>query len=1135
MQLKAICNSGTRRYWKFAELSTKITLVMRLTSILLLIAALQVSAEGSAQTVTYSAKAVSLQKVLNAIKEQTGYVFFYDKADLKNSQPVSVELKNVSAQAAMEMVLRQQALSFEIQGNTIFITKNEKPAPVLPAPPPPVNISGKVTDNTGAPVPGASIVVKGTQKGVISGPDGTYHLSAVPDNAVLVISSIGYISQEVPVAGKTQLNISLAPDVSALQQFVVVGYGVQKKANLTGAVTSITSEQLANRPVTNLSNALQGTMPGVTVTAANTGQPGSDAGQIRIRGIGTLNNADPVIVIDGVVTNLNNLNNINPDDIATMSVLKDAASAAIYGSRAANGVILITTKQGKKGAPQVSYSGYVGKQKATGLPDYLPSWQAATLYNQALGNEGKPARWTDAEIQKFKDGSDPFNYPNTDWLGLFYQGSGLQQNHYVGVSGGSEKTQYAFSLGLFDENGIVEKTNAKRYTSRLNITSEITERVKVNANIAFTSSGQNEPSNPYTGDFTQLVRQANRISPTIPYKYENGHYGYIGDGSPMAWLEGNSLNKYNNYDLVGNVGADWEIVDGLHFKPSLAYVMKIKHNKKFIADQQYYDADGNPTFYQGPNSVTDENIFTNTVTQQALLDYTKSFSKHNFKILGGYSQELTKFSFDDGYRKGFLNNQLTDINLASTEGQKATGYSYELALQSYFGRLNYDYDGKYLFEANLRYDGSSRFSPANRWGLFPSFSAGWNIDREDFFTPLKKYVSNLKLRGSWGQLGNQYVKGIDDTNYPSYPYYPYIATINGSQNYTFGGTSPVIASGVAPVNGANSDIKWESTTETSMGIDAGFLDGKINLTADYFHKTTSDILLAVPIGGVYGLNAPVINAGSVVNKGWEFSVGYNSNKGNFKYNIAANAAFINNKVTDLHGTGPIIDGYTFKQVGYPINSLYGYEADGIFQSADEVAKSPYQTTKTAAGDLRYKDKDGNDTINSADKVYLGNYFPKVTFGLNLGGSWKNFDISIFLQGAAGVKTYIDAGKLGSVSSAAGKPTSALLDTWSTTNTSASLPRIWYGNTQNDPGGTPSSFWVKDGSYLRLKNLQIGYTLPENVVKRIGLKRVRFYYSGQNLLTFDHLYKWIDPEASISSSIYYYPQVKVNTFGVNVSF
>lgn len=1135
MQLKAICNSGTRKYWKFAELSTKILLVMRLTSIMLLVATLQVSASSHAQTVTYSAKSESLQKVLKVIKEQTGYVFFYDKEDLKNTKPVSVDLKNASPQAAMEMVMVQQPLSFEIQGNTIFITKNDKPAVVLPAPPPPVVITGKIVDNTGAPIPGASIVIKGSKKGTVSGPDGSFQLKDVPENGVLVISSLGYVAQEIPVAGKTQFSIQLIQDVSTLQQYVVVGYGVQKKANLTGAVTSISSEQLTNRPVTNISNALQGTMPGVTVTSNVTGQPGFDNAQIRIRGIGTFNDANPIVVVDGVITNLANLNNINPDDIASMSVLKDAASSAIYGSRAANGVLLVTTKQGRKGKPQVNYNAYVGKQNATSLPDYLPSWQAATLYNQALLNESKPVRWTDDEIQKFKDGSDPYKYPNTDWLGLFYKGSGVQQNHYVSVSGGTDKTQYALSVGLFDENGIVKETSAKRYTSRLNVTSEVSDRLKVNANIAFTNSLTGEPSNPYTGDFTQLVRQINRISPTIPYKYANGYYGYISDGSPMAWLEGNSANNYKKYDLIGNLGADWEIVNGLHFKPSVAYVMGIKHNKKFIADQQYYDATGKPTFYQGPNSVTDENSFANIVTQQALLEYGKTIHKHNFKILGGYSQELTKYSYDDGYRKGFLNNLLTDVNLASTDGQKTTGYSYELALRSYFGRLNYDFDGKYLFEANLRYDGSSRFAPGNRWGAFPSFSAGWNVDREEFFQSLKKYVSYLKLRASWGQLGNQIMVGIDDANYPSYPYYAYILQVNGSQNYTFGGTGATIASGISPINGNNENLKWESTTETGAGLDAGFLDGKLNFTADYFRKTTNGILMPVEVGAVYGLKPPVQNAGVMLNKGWEFSLGYNDTKGDFKYNASVNAAFIKNEIVSRNGAGPKVDGYTIQNVGYPRYSLFGYEADGIYQSDDEVKKGPFQSNRTAAGDIRYKDKDGNDTINTADRVYLGSYFPKVTFGINLGGSWKNFDLTVFFQGAAGVKTYIDGGKLGSVSSSAGRPTSALLDTWTKDNPNASLPRIWTSYKQNDPGSTPSSFWVRDGSYLRLKNLQVGYTLPGSLVKRIGLSKVRFYYSGQNILTFDHLYKWIDPEASISSSIYYYPQVKVHTLGVNVSF
>ena len=1135
MQQFAICNSGTRSYWKYAPVPRKILLVMKLTSFLLLVFFLQVSAGTKAQTVTYAANNSSLIKVLNVIKAQTGLVFFYDKEDLKNSQPVTLELKKASPAAAVKQALQGQGLSFDIQGNTVFITKTNTP-PATPAAtaPPPITITGKVTEENGSAIPGVSIVVKGAQKGAITGGDGSFTLSA-DANATLVVTSIGYVSQEIRVNGQTHLNIQLKPDVSGLKQLVVVGYGTQKKANLTGAVASIGSKELANRPATSVSNALQGTMPGVTVTAANSGQPGADNGSVRIRGIGTLNVADPMVVVDGVIATSADLNNINPDDIANISVLKDAASAAIYGSRAANGVILVTTKQGRKGPAQITYSGYVGKQKPTGLPDFLPSWQAASLYNQARVNEGKTPQYTDAEIQKFKDGSDPFNYPNTDWLGLFYQGNGVQQNHYLGVNGGNEKTQYNLSMGLFDENGLVKETNAKRYTTRLNLNSEIKDNLKITGNVGFTSTSRHEPSNPYTGDFTQLVRLTNRISPTIPYKYENGQYGAVGDGNPMAWLEGGSFNQYNYYDLIGNIQADWEPLKGLHVRPMLGYVLKTNRIKKFIADQQYYNSQGDPTFYQGPSSVKDENNFTSYLTQQLLLEYGRSIQKHNFKILGGYSQEQDKVNYDAAYRKGMLNSQISDIDAAYTDGQTANGYSAELALQSVFGRFNYDYDGKYLFEANLRYDGTSRFGKDYRWGTFPSFSAGWNVDREPFFAPLKTIVNNLKLRGSWGQLGNQYVKTYDAAKYPAFPYYPYIPTVDVGINYIFGGTSPVIASGAAPVNGATPWLLWESTTQYGGGLDAAFLAGRLNFSAEYFIRKTDGILMTPPAAATYGLNAPVQNAAAIDNRGWEFTLGYSDRTNDWTYGATLNTAIINNKIVSLMGASPIYDGYKVTMEGLPVNSLFGYEAAGIYQSKDEVAKGPYQGVNTAPGDIWYVDKDGNDTINAADRVYLGNFFPKVTFGLNLNAAWKGIDVSVFFQGAAAVKTYLDAGKLGEIGSTVGKPTSAMLDTWSPQNTGASLPRLLYSQKQNDPSGTPSSYWVKDGSYLRLKNLQIGYTLPEHLLKNLGIAKVRVYYSGQNILTLDHLYDWVDPEAAVNSSLYYYPQVKVNTLGINVTF
>ncbi len=983
-------------------------------------------------------------------------------------------------------------------------------------------ITGTVTDDKGLGLPGATVIVKGTNKAVMTNNDGKFTIDVEP-NEVLVFSFTGFTTKELTYTGGTSLTVQLTENAALLESVVVVGYGTQKKVNLTGSVATVGAKQLEDRPVTNVSNALQGTMAGVTVTTSN-GQPGNDGGTIRIRGIGTLGSTSPMILVDGIISSMDN---INPNDIDNISVLKDAASASIYGSRASNGVILITTKKGKAGQSQITYNAYVGKQSTTNLPDYLPSWDAAILLNQALTNEGKTLRYTDDEIQKFRDGSDPYNYPNTDWLDLLYQGSGLQQNHYLGFTGGTDKTQYMVSLGYFDQKGLVENTNSNKYTARINLNSQATKKISLNASFGFTKSTTNEPVNPYTGDFSQIIRQINRIAPMVPYKYANGNYGYTSDGSPMAWLEGGSFNNKQYYNLLGNFGADWHIIDGLHFKPTIGYRLNINQNKKFIKDQQYYDrVTGLPSFYQGPNSLTDHNDILSAVTVQGLLQYDKTFGKHTFSALAGYSQESTPYNELEAYRKNFLNNSLSELNAGPVDGQTNSGYAYEIGLQSYFGRINYSYDNKYLFEANLRYDATSRFSPETRWGAFPSLSAGWRISEEDFFKPLKNTVNELKLRGSWGKLGNQ--SGIAN--------YPYISTISTGQDYIFGGTSPVIAPGIAVVNGANPNIKWETATTSGIGLDAGFLNNRFTLSADYFVKNTDDILLAIPVAETAGVNPPVQNAGSVQNKGWEFNLGYNDKKGEFSYSININAALITNKITDLHETGPIISGGTFRDVGYPIDGFYGYIAEGIFQTQAEVDTHAKQSGGTIGpGDLKYKDLNGDGIINGSDRTYLGSNFPKATFGLNLSGSWKGIDLTIFLQGAANVKNYVQGIMLGQVGATVGKPTSAMLDAWTPQNTGASFPRLWSTYTQNDPSRVTSSYWVRDASYLRLKNLQVGYTIPAKYTNKVGLSRARIYYSGQNLFTATSFYKWVDPEAPRGDSGYTYPQVMVNSIGINVTF
>ncbi|MDF2475117.1 MAG: putative TonB-linked outer rane receptor protein [Sphingobacterium sp.] len=1090
-----------------------------LTSILLTIAFLQSSLAVNGQQVTLNKKNATLLTIFSSIKQQTGYDFVYKNDVLEKSKPVDLTVSNVTLIKALDLCFADQPITYTIKNKTIIVQMKESIVPAYKIQE--LIISGTVRDSSKI-LAGVSIVLKGnTGIGTTTDANGKFQLK-IPHDGILVFRYVGYKPQEIATNGKGAINVTMQSDEANLQEVVIVGFGQQRKENLTGSVSTVGPKELTNRPVSSVGNALQGTMAGVTVTAASSGQPGRDAATIRVRGIGTINNASAMVVVDGMVSSMNN---VNPDDIESISVLKDAASAAIYGSRAANGVILITTKKGKAGKTQLTYNNYLGKQSATGLFDFLPSWQAADLYNQALSNEGRQPRYTQEEIDKFRDGSDPYNYPNTDWLDLAYKGNGFQQNHYLGVNGGNDKSSYMMSLGYYDQNGLIKKTNAKRYTSRLNLQTKINDKLSAHGNLAYTFSPMEEPQSSMSGvpGFTQVIRQINRIAPMIAYKYENGEYGSISDGNPMAWLESPSFNRENYYDFVGNVGADWEIIKGLHFKPTLGFVTTTAQNKTFIADIQYYNAAGDKAFYQGPNKLTDKNTTFRRTTLQGLLDYTRNFGNHNFKLLGGYFQELTQYTENSAYRQGFLNNELSEINLGSTDGQVATGYGYEMGLRSYFGRLNYDYEGKYLFEANLRYDATSRFAPDNRWGAFPSFSAGWNLSKEEFFKPLKEIIPALKVRGSWGKLGNQEVGS----------YYPYITTISAGQNYTFGGTSSTIAAGVAPTNGANKDIQWESTTTYGAGIDASLLQNKLDLTVDWFNRKTNDMLLDVPVSGVYGLTAPIQNAGAVENKGWEFVLSYKDRKGDFSYNGSFNISFINNKVTDLHGTGPHLTNTTFRDVGYPINSLYGFIAEGIFQSQEEVKNHAVQSNRTAPGDLKYKDLDGNNVIDSDDKQYLGNFYPKTTFGLTLGGSYKNFDLTLFFQGAASVKTYLE-GKLGAVSEGSTKPTSALLDSWSPDNPGASLPRILYSQIQNSAIDNPSSFWVKDGSYIRLKNLQVGYNFT-NLAKKLSISRARIYYSGQNILTFSGLYDWIDPEASYSSGIYYYPQVKLHTIGLNVTF
>lgn len=1106
----------------------KLWRIMKLTA-WLVIAALPISAKSFSQQVTINEKNCRLANIFEHIKQQTGISFMADKNLLDNAKLVSINEKNAPLDKVLAKCLEGQQLQYAISNKVIVVTKlpeNHAPTVLQPAAPAAFTVSGTVQDDKGRPLPGASILItrEGYKKGIIADEKGAFLLSNVPEgDYTLEVSLLGftkYTSHLLVNNASKPLQIRLSLTNQSLNEMVVVAYGSQKKTSLTGAISSISSREFENRPVTNVTNALEGTMSGVTVRQSN-GQPGKDAGTVRIRGIGTLNNSEPMVVIDGLISSMND---VNPNDIASVSVLKDASSAAMYGSRAANGVVLITTKKGKRGKMQVAYDAYVGKQKATRLPEFLPSWQQASLYNEGLRNEGAAPRWTDKDIQQFKDGSDKTGaHPNTDWLGLLYRGSGLQHNHYLSVNGGDEKAQYMLSLGYFDQDGIIKGTNNKKYTTRINLNFNLSKRVSLFANLGYQYTPFTEPVSTYPGvnTLSLITFVANQVSSTVPYKYANGYYGYGPNGNPIASLEQGSFNNTRNHIISGNVGTDIELAKGLHFKPSFGYRLNFGQREQFVKDLQFYDyVTGNPTRYDGPNNLTNSSNSTTYTNLQATLEYEKRLGLHHFTVLGGASQEFTSYRESGLTRRNFLNNLITEINAGPQTDQTNSGMSKEVALRSFFGRLNYDYNEKYLLEASLRYDGSSRFAASNRWGLFPSFSGGWNIAREDFFEPARDLVSELKLRGSWGRLGNQDVVG----NYPA------IFAVDPGQDYSFNQT---LAPGVAPINGANPNITWESTTTTDLGIDAALFRNKLTINAGYFIRNTNDILMQLPIGAPYSLKAPYQNAAAVRNKGWEFSLGYNGSIHKLHYSVNANATFIKNAITDLKGAGPIIDGATFKQVGYPIDGFYGYIAEGLFQTAEQVNKHARQTGGVIApGDVMYKDLNSDGKIDGNDRTYLGSYFPKMTLGFNLHADWNGFDIGAFFQGALGVKNYVSGNMLGGLGNNNQKPTTIFLDRWTPENTGASFPRLWLtykNNTQT------SSFWVRNASYLRLKNLQFGYQLPNAWVHRLGLQRVKFYYSGQNLLTFTQFYNWVDPEAPQGERGYTYPQVKIHTFGLNVTF
>lgn len=988
---------------------------------------------------------------------------------------------------------------------------------------------GLVKDATGESVIGASVVVKGTTNGTITDFDGNFSLDGIKKGDVIVISYVGYQTQEIKWNG-SPLNVILKEDSKTLSEVVVVGYGTQKKANLSGSVAMVDSKELENRPIQNVSSGLQGLMPGVAITGTN-GAPGQDAGKIRVRGIGTLNEAGPYILVDGIETGT--LSAVDPNDIESISVLKDAASAAIYGSKAANGVVLITTKRGKTGQTKISYSGYLSFQNATNMIERMGSYEYASLLNQALEAEGMSKRFNETELQKFKDGNDPL-YPDTDWYDLAYK-TGVQHRHNVNINGGSENVKYMASLGYLNQTGILPNAGREQFNARTNLDMKINKRLSARMNLSFIKNDYSDASSAYYGGSSdQIIRQLNLIAPWIVARYDDGTWGTISDGSPIAWLDSGMKVNRDNYNFSGMAAVDYEIFDGLKLTLQGAYVNNLQNYNYF---QKYIKYNENK---ESDPSQLDERFYKwDRTNYDALLNYNKNFGKHNIKGLLGWHTEKYNYKYQKAVRKKFPNNELTDMNAGDASTQSNEGYTAELAMISWFARINYDFAGKYLLEANIRADASSRFAEGHRWGYFPSFSGAWRISEEAFMESAKdSWLSGLKIRASWGQLGNQ-----DALSGSNNDYYPALNTYNLDSKYAFGGS---LNSGYYQRKYRLETISWEKASTWGVGVDFTLFN-KLNGSLDYYNRKTTGIIMDVTVPKEFALDAYKDNVGSMRNSGIEINLSYNTKIGQVDFGIAGNFSYNKNEILDLGGGDPnkyldATDGYSQRnKVGEAMNSYYIYRADGFFNSQEEAdaytAKYGNPFGKTfKAGDLRYVDTNKDGKLTADDREYCGSSDPKIIYGFNINAGWKGIDLSLMFNGAAGVKRLFDGYEVyGNFSGDAAHPATIWRDAWTPDNHDASMPRIFYDtNSASSSRSVQSDFWLQDTSYLRLKNLQLGYTLPKGWLNSVGVENIRIYYSVENLLTFDKMKINIDPE-STSQRLSSYPLLRTHAFGVNVTF
>lgn len=1116
---------------KHSRFYLKLLILMKLTVLILITLFLQEGFSAHAQRISIKKNDASLHSILKEIRKQSGYDFFIEDQSLDQSNKVDIAITNGTVEEVLDESFKNQPFTYSVENNAIIVRKTV-PSPQTS----PLTIKqqtlveGKVTDSEGTPLPGVSVRVEDTERGTSTNNDGLFSIR-VNTGEQLIFTYVGFSSQQLQYEGQNSISVVLEPAVTAMEEIVVVGYGTQKKINMTGAVSTVDfDERTTNRALTNVSSALSGLLPGLAVNQ-NSGMAGQNSGIMKIRGLGTVNNSNPLIVVDGMPDA--DINLLNMNDIESVSVLKDAASAAVYGSRAANGVILITTKSGKGlDKTRINFSSSYAVERPTNVMDFNENYAEALIVHQRAAAQGGSA-------QIFRDGSidqwaamsmiDQLRYPNTDWWDLIVR-NGEIQNYNLSASGGTEKSNFFTSVGIVDQKGLQIGNDYKRYNGRLNYEFKVLDnliggtRVDGNWTKYNSAGGEGFTNDNSNGGYSIYAA----VAGMTPYDPVTGYYGETmayGESSqaynPIAQYE-NNLYKSDRQTLNSSLYLDWEPISGLHGRVDYSLNYYNQFSKSYQMPYTRYNFQTEQISRNVGENAGISNT-TNTGYKTLLngrLNYDKTFGLHTLGALFVYSEEFWYARSQSGSRTDRLHPSLTEIDAASLENQRAGGNSSTEGLRSYIGRLNYSFNDKYLFEGNFRYDGSSKFREGSRFGFFPSVAVGWNFTREEFWNALAdRFLSSGKIRASYGSLGNN--SGVSR--------YEQQETL--SQAHYFIDNN--IVKGLVNRKMVNEALTWEETKVFNLGLDLGFLENSLTVELDYYDRLTTGMNrpsdLSLLLSGAY--SAPRRNIGNMRNRGIEGNFTYQNNVNDFSYRVSLNASYNQNRLEEWNEF--LAKGSVY--LNMPYNFLYMYMDEGIAQTWQDIYDAPYQGQYIAPGDVLRQDLNGDGQITSEDRKAFPrtqNGSPTTHFGLNGSVSWKGIDLSFLLQGSAG-RTDTWKTRYNTSTILANIFASSDLhynNTWSTDNRDATHPRLITGS----GGGTDvatTSFWMDDMSYLRFKNIQLSYNIPQQWMSRIGISTARVYASAENLITITG-YRGLDPErAGYTNSLY--PITKSFSFGINI--